>query len=48
MISAGQVVLFKSLLLLVRAERLELPTFRFEVSMVGIVKITKDNNISII
>ncbi|HIO32448.1 MAG TPA: hypothetical protein EYN25_02570 [Candidatus Nitrosopelagicus sp.] len=38
----------KSLILLVRAERLELPTFRLEVSMVGIVKINKDNNINIL
>ena len=36
------------LVLLVRAERLELPTFRFEVSYVGIVKINKDNNINIL
>ena len=40
--------MFKSLLLLVRAERLELPTFRFEVSKVGIARITKDNNINIL
>ncbi len=38
----------KSFILLVRAERLELPTFRFEVSLVGIVKINKDNNINIL
>ena len=31
-----------------RAEWLELPIFKFEVSMLGIVKINKDNNIIIL
>ena len=38
----------KSFIFRVRTEKLKLPTFRFEVSMIGITKINKDNNLSIL